>query len=145
MAHPHLGAGVDTFHERVAAVDIRQARAAILTGGRGLNTASGLESYELGAIADSEHRKTEGAESGKVGPKCLFVIDREGRSREDDAYHRLVAKRILVVGDYLAVDVKLTDAASDELSGLRAKVEYYYFFLHEICGMDWIGCIKMII
>ena len=92
-----------------------------------------MPGHELGAVTDAEHRQTF-ADLRQIGFEGLLVIDREGRAGKDDADHRLVVMRELVVGNNLAISVEFAHAAPDKLGGLRAEIKDNYFFLHSENG-----------
>ena len=96
-----------------------------------LDLAAELGRHGLHAVADPEHRNPE-LEDG-VGGLGRRVIVHGGRPpREDDAARGKAADEILVdvEGMQLAVDLRLPDAARDQLRVLRAEVENEDLVVH---------------
>ena len=124
VAHPYLGACGDTFEEG-ADSDAFEDCAAIFARGRGLYLTSEGGGHELCAVAYAEDGDC-GVECLEVDMKSIVAVNGQGTARQDDAYNAFglfVAGHILVVGDYLTVNIKLADSATDQLSGLRPEVE----------------------
>ncbi len=100
-------------------------------GGRAVLAAPGLGDlaaegggHDLEAVADAEHRHAE-LEDALVELRCAVVVDARRASGEHDARRVLgghLGRRHCVRHD-LGVDVRLANAAGDQLCVLRAEVD----------------------
>ena len=117
MAHPHLRLGLETLEEGIAGLEVLQVGAAILATVGGLHLTPIGMGDKLCAVADAEHGNLAD-KLREIYLESLGVVDRIGRSREDDADDGGVVLGKLVVGQDLAEGVQLADAAADKLRGL---------------------------
>lgn len=117
MAHPHLRLGLETLEEGIAGLEVLQVGAAILATVGSLHLTPIGMGDKLCAVADAEHGNLAD-KLREIYLESLGVVDRIGRSREDDADDGGVVLGKLVVGQDLAEGVQLADAAADKLRGL---------------------------
>ena len=78
--------------------------------------------HELGTIADAEDGILA-TNLRKIEFESPLLIDAVGRTRQDDTYHIGVILRKLVVRHDFAKRVQLAHTATDELGGLRTKIQ----------------------
>ena len=121
VRHPYLRALVKTLEERVLAVDILELLTAVFTRACALHVTAVTITDQLCAITDTQYRQTP-ADVTQVHMKGILLIDAQGRTAQNHAYHVLVILRILVVRQYLAEGVQLADATTYQLGGLAAEV-----------------------
>src|ERR1700742_1366953 len=79
---------------------------------------------ELQPIADAQHRLAQ-SKHGGIGIRRIGVIDRTWATGEDDT-ERLIAlnfRKLRRAGQHDGKDILLANAARDELSVLRAKIQ----------------------
>ena len=121
VRHPYLRALVKALEERVLAVGILELLTAVFTRSCALYFAAVAVTNQLCTIADTQYRQTP-ADAAQVHMKGILLIDAQGRTAQNHAYHVLVVLRILVVRQYLAEGVQLADATTYQLCGLAAEV-----------------------
>ena len=95
-----------------------------------LDAPAQLVHEQLHAVADPHHRHAQ-LEQAALQAGSPVGVDRRGPAREDDAA-RAAARHLLerhVVGQKLAEDPAVADAARDQLAVLPAVVEHYDLLL----------------
>ena len=131
MAHPHLRAFLESLEERIGEIDAFQMGAAILARVGLFHLATQRVRDELRAVADAQHGQTA-HKLAEVYLERLGVVDRVGRTTQDDANDGGVVLRELVVRQNLAEGVQLAHTPSDELRGLRSEIKNDNLLLHTI-------------
>ena len=101
---------------------------AVFRGGAGRHLTAESIRHQLTAVADAQDR-VFATDFRQVDFESLLVVDRERAAGKDNADDRRVVFRHFVVGYDFAVHVKLADASSDELCGLRTEIQNDYFFV----------------
>ena len=124
VRHPHRLLGGLAGEEHGVGFDGRGG-APELGDLRALHRAAERLGHRLEAVADAE-RGHAGVEQRGVDARCTLGVDAGGATREDHrrrALRQHVGHRHLV-GHDLAVDVRLADAAGDQLRVLRPEVDH---------------------
>ena len=117
MTHPHLRLWLEAPEKRVFRVDILQMCPTIFAGVRLFHPATVAVRNKLRTIANAQH----GEFSDKLTEVYLEgfrVMDRKGRTTEDDTNDGRVILWKLVVGQNLAEGIEFAHPSPDELGGL---------------------------
>ena len=86
--------------------------------------AAELRRHHLLAVADAEDGHSR-VEERIRGARCVFIVDGGWAAREDHGFRRKFREGLggALIGDDLAIDARLTDAAGDQLRHLRAEID----------------------
>ena len=125
MAVPDFKFAAELFKEGTVGFDHFENARPVFPAFRMFNTSAQMMAHELHAVADAEHRESEG-KNGGVGVRGVFGINARRSAAEDDALgvQRLDFLCRRVEAKNLGVDIALPDPSGDDLSVLGAEVEY---------------------
>ena len=122
MGHPHLTVRSKVFQQRVVLFHPLEVGTSVFASAFGFHLATKSVCHQLGTIADAKDGILA-TNLREIELEGTFFIDTVRRARQDDAYHIGVILRKLVVWHDFAKRVQLAHTATDELGGLRTKIQ----------------------
>ena len=121
VAHPHLAAHGDPFHQRVCGIDKLEVGTAVLARAALLHTAAAILGQILCPITHRQQWQTP-LDATHVGHRRVGRVTTIGAARKNNALHLLGEGGNLVKRVYFAINIEFAYLACDKLSVLRTKV-----------------------
>ena len=122
MRHPYLRVLFETTEQGVGDVNRLEVGTSVLARISLFHLATEGVRDELGAIANAQHGQAT-YELAQIDLESLRVVNRVGRTAQDDTNDIGVVLGELVVRHNLAKGVELADTTAYELGGLRTEIE----------------------